>query len=285
MKFSRGVQYILISGVCFSIVHASVKALSHIDIYEVVFFRALISLIISYYFLYKKKIPIFGAHKFGLFLRGITGSIALGLYFYTLQKMPLATAVTLQYLSPVFVIFFAYLFLNEKFNPWQIPFIALSFMGVVIVKNFDPNTSFELTLIALAGALFSGLAYTFIRKLSGKVDPHLTVFYFPFVTLPIAIPLMWANWTTPNFYESLQLLNMGVLTYVAQIFLTKAYYAEQPSKVDPYKYIAVIYSVIIGYVFFDEVISVQSFFGIVIIILGVYGSDYFARKPIKQTTI
>ena len=139
---STGVKHILLASLFFSIINALVKYYSHIPAIEIVFFRSLVTLILSYSVIWQKKIKIFNEHFNLLFLRGLCGAIALSLYFYTIQVMPLATAVTVLYLAPVFTVVLSVFLVKESPNPKQWPFIIAGFLGAGLMKSFDPNTSF-----------------------------------------------------------------------------------------------------------------------------------------------
>ncbi|MDH5604752.1 MAG: EamA family transporter, partial [Cyclobacteriaceae bacterium] len=93
MKLS-GISLMLAATFFFALMNVMVKLVPDIPSVEVVFVRSVVSLVISYFFLKLKKIPIWGNNKKLLLLRGLSGAMALILYFYTLQEMPLATAVT-----------------------------------------------------------------------------------------------------------------------------------------------------------------------------------------------
>ena len=84
----------------FMVVKIGVKMLPHIPPMEIVFFRCIISFIITFFLLRRKRISIFGNNRFLLILRGLCGTAGLYLYFVILQNIPLATASTLIYLTP-----------------------------------------------------------------------------------------------------------------------------------------------------------------------------------------
>ena len=115
----------IISSFAFSLMHLCVKAMPHIPVFELVFFRSLGSLLITLLYLNKKRIPIFGNNKKVLFARGFFGTIGLCLFFITLQNIPLAGAVTIQYLSPVFTALFAVVILRERVKKKQWLFFFL----------------------------------------------------------------------------------------------------------------------------------------------------------------
>jgi drug/metabolite transporter (DMT)-like permease len=275
---STAVQYILLSGIFFSISHATVKYLQNIHISQLVLVRGIFALAFTLFLIRKYKLSIKTDHTKILLMRGFAGTSALFMYFYCLQNMPLATAVTIQYLSPIFMIFFTFLFYKEKFNPWQLPFIFLAFIGVAIVKNFSPDISLKLFLLALSASMLAGLAYTFIRMLAGKVSPYVVIFYFAVMTVPLAAPFSIYYWKQPNLKEWGLLVLVGVFTFVAQTFMTKAFHSDKASKIGPFKYVGLIFSAFIGHYFFKEHLNLQSYFGIFVIILGVYLNNYISSK-------
>ena len=107
------------SSLAFALMQICVKYLPHIPAYELILFRSIVSIILSVAILQKLGIPLLGNNKKVLMMRGIFGTTALLLFFYTLQNIPLASAVTLQYLSPIFTAIFAAIFLKEKMKMKQ----------------------------------------------------------------------------------------------------------------------------------------------------------------------
>ncbi|MES2857114.1 MAG: DMT family transporter, partial [Bdellovibrionota bacterium] len=184
----------LISGIFFAFVHSSVKYLPHLPAHEIVFFRSIVSCVITYFALRSLKISPWGNNKKMLVLRGLAGTCALLLYFHTLQSMPLASAVTIQYLHPIFTVVLAGILLKEKPRWWQWGFFALSFVGVLMVESFDTRVvPFDATLGVLS-ALFSATAYTLIRHLKNEDHPLVVVFYLPMVSLVITGPMTAMDW-------------------------------------------------------------------------------------------
>ena len=261
----------IISSFAFSLMHLCVKALPHIPVFELVFFRSLISLLISFTILKNKKIPILGNHKKILFARGLLGVTALTLFFMTLQNIPLASAVTIQYLSPIFTALFAVWILKEKMKNRQWLFFILAFLGVFILKGFDISgqISYKFIAIGIVSACFSGLAYNCIRLLRKTEHPLVVVFYFPLVATPIMAVLSFFNWVKPQGLDWVYLLLLGIITQVAQIYMTKGIQSDAAGNIMTFKYIGILFAFIYGYFFFGETYSFMSIFGIFILLSGV----------------
>ncbi len=270
MKFlSPGVRYMLIASLVFSIMNVCVKMVSHIPAIEVVFFRALISLIISYWILRKRKVSVWGNNKKVLILRGVVGSISLVMLFSTFQNMPLASAVLLHYLSPIFTAVLALLVLKEKIYKVQFFFFAVCFAGIFMIKGFDSRVETLYFLLGIGAAFLAACAYTSIRVLKDSEDPLVIVFYFPLVALPFAGILSIFYWEMPQGWDWLWLLSIGILTQIAQVFLTKAYQAEAAASVASINYIGIIYALLFGFFIFEELYPFQTFFGMLLVVIGV----------------
>lgn len=277
-QISPGIKHILLAGFFFSIINGAVKYYSNIPAIEIVFFRSIVTFIISLVMIKKLKIKVFGEHTKLLFLRGLCGAIALSLYFYTIQVIPLATAVTILYLAPIFTILLAIPMVKEYPTKKQIPFLILCFIGAALVKGTDIRVSLAHFLMGLTAALFAGLAYNFIRMLKGRAHHHLIIFFFPLVTLPLCIPLMIPVWVTPNIPDFCGLILLGILTQLAQVHMTKAYLLEKASKISHFNYLTSAYAFLTGIIFFDESLNLLSMVGLLVIIVSVTITTKLAKN-------
>jgi len=266
---SKGIKHMLVAGVFFSLMNVGVKYLDNIPAIEIVFFRCLVTLVISYFMIKRLKISFFGNNKPILFLRGFFGVVALFLYFYSLQKMPFASAVTIMQLSPIFTTILAIFILKETVKLPQWLFFVISFIGVALIKGFNPDIPIIYFIIALAASFISALAYNMVRKLKDTDHPLVVVFYFPLVATPIAGLASYLNWVNPNLKEFAILIGIGVATQIAQVNMTKALQLEEVAKVSIVRYLTVVYAIIIGYVFFKDDYGWNDLLGIVLVVLGV----------------
>lgn len=257
-----------------------VKYLGHIPPWEIAFFRAVISAILCYILIRRAGLNPWGNNKRVLILRGVAGTAALIMYFYTLQHMPLASAITIQLLSPIFTIIIAGFLLKESPRPIQWLFFLMSFAGVVLIKGFDPRVSILDLLIGISAAVGSGLAYNFVRQLK-DTDHHLVVvLYFPMVAIPIAGSISVAYWVTPSLLDWAILLAIGVVVTVAQIYMTKGYQADRAANVSNFNYLQVVYGLILGYFLFEETFDIPAMAGIALIVTGVVLSSRFRSGPV-----
>ena len=275
MYLNKGVLYMLLATFTFTAMNVFVKMLPHIPVIEIIFFRSVVSLLLSVYFLRRQRVPIFGHKIYWLMGRGISGAIALILYFTLLQQIPLATASTLNYLAPIFTVVLSLFILKERVAFFRWGFFLISFIGVLVVEGFDHRISMTHLVLGISSSFFMGLAYTFIRVLKTDEHPLVIIFYFPLVVLPISGVWSFFSWVTPSLFEWFILLVIGILTQIAQLFMTKAYQIGDVNKVSIIAYTGLIFSLFFGFVFFKETFSLFAYLGMLLVILGVALSVIF----------
>jgi len=264
-----GVRYMLLATFTFTLMKVCVKLIPHIPAIEIIFFRSIISFVISVFYLNRQKVSIWGNNRKILILRGVTGAIALITYFSLLQQIPLATASTLQYLAPIFTAILGIFLVKEKVNSWQWVFFAMSFAGVVLVQGFDSRVSFIHLSMGIGASFFMGLAYNFVRILKDTEHPLVIIFYFPLILLPISG--VWSSfvWIIPEGLDWFVLLAVGLCTQVAQFFMTKSYQTEKLSTVSILNYLGLVYAFIFGWFVFDESFNALTIMGMLLVLSGV----------------
>ncbi len=270
--------HMLISTFFFALMNVSIKFVSHIPAFEIILFRSVVSLAASYVMIRNLGLNPMGNNKKFLSLRGFFGMISLTAFFFTIQRMPLASAVTLQYLSPIFTVLFAVFFLKEKVHPVQWLCFAVAFAGVAIIRGFDARIELPYFLLGILSAMFSGLAYNSIRKLKDTDHPLVVVFYFPLVAFPFALGYSLFVWVTPVGWEWLWLLLIGVFTQIAQVNLTHALQNEKLAAISGLNYLGILYALFFGYAFFGETYDWIVLIGIFLVLTGVLLNFFLKRE-------
>ncbi|WP_164112657.1 MULTISPECIES: DMT family transporter [Sphingobacterium] len=260
----------LLAGFFFAIMNVCVKYVSHLPTLEVVFFRSVFSLCVTYYLLRKNNIPPLGKNKVTLTLRGIAGCLGLIGSFYTLQHIPLASAVTINYLSPFFTAILGIFIVRQKVRALQFLYFAISIAGVILLKGFDIRINTLDLIIGLSSAFFAGLAYNMIAKAKNDEHPLVIIFYFPLLTIPVAGIYSLYNWVTPIALDWIYLLFIGIFSQLAQYYMTLSYQTANLAKVASLNYLGVIYALGFGYILFDESFNTMSFIAILVILTGVF---------------
>jgi len=265
---------------------ACVKSVSShgIPVLEIVVVRALVSAVLSYGDIKRKKLSLWGNNKPWLIARGLVGAFTLMLVYYAVTVLPLAEATILQYLHPVFTAVLAFYFLKEAIYRSTIICIVLSLLGLCVMiqpilmqanaglASSQLETTVQYSWLALGagigGALGSAIAYIIVKKLTATDDSSVIIFYFPVITLPIALVLLGRDFVMPSLGVAGALVLVGIFTQVGQVGLTKALHSADANKATAYAYVQVVFAAVIGWVYFGEIPILTSFIGGGLILLG-----------------
>ena len=299
----KGIVYIVLSGIAFFIVNFFVKLLGnpendiipHLQRYpahELVFFRSLVSFLISAAIIKYRGLPLLGNNRRWLLLRGTAGMLALTIFFFTLHKLPLAIASTLQYLSPIFTVLIASQLFREKVSKMQYFSSIIAFSGVVFIGFNGLTGGFSYQKpdlfwmgMGILSAVLSGIAYNAISKLKETEETINIVIYFPMLALPLTGIWCLFDFTVPIGIEWLILLTIGIFTQIAQVCMTRAFLSTDTAIVAPFQYIGAIYALFSGWFIFDEKLELASIIGVCLVIFGVIiGTIFRAGKKRRKET-
>ena len=271
----------------FSLMTVCVKNINQrIPIYELVFFRSLLSLIITLSIIKIRNINPWGNNKLLLILRGLLGTSALVCIFYAIRNMPLSISTIIQYTYPIFISLFACIFINEKITKNIVFALIVGWLGILLILNTTQLTNINVEIdrlsifIAFLGAIFTALAYVTVKKLSFTEDVYVIIEYFPLVSFIILLPIVFYNWITPNVYELLWIIGIGLFTQIGQTFLTIGLKNLPASEASSINYLQVIFASIWGFLFFSEIININFLLGASLVLLGTIIST---TKIIKRT--
>lgn len=271
----------LISTLAFACMNATVKYLTHISAYQIVFFRSIGSLFFTFGYLYKNKISIWGNNKKLLIARGLVGVTSMTLFFMSTKYLPIGTAVSLRYLGPIFAAIFAVLLLKETIKPLQWLFFAMAFFGVLVLKGFDADLNWFGLALVFTSAIFIGLVYIVISKIGKGDHPVVIVNYFLVISTIIGGILSINSWTQPIGKEWGLLMGLGIFGYFGQIYMTKALQIAATNQIAPFKYMEVIFTVLFGTFIFSEIYTIYSLLGITLIITGLVCNVLYKKNKTK----
>lgn len=267
-----------LSTLAFALANVFVKKVSHIPVMEVVFFRCLVAAAFCFIGLQKANASFTGKNRGLLFLRGFFGTLALALFFLTIQKIPLATAMTIQYLSPIFTAIIGIYFLKERVKPIQWLFYAIAFAGVLFIGRVDERVSFLFVFLGIISAFGSGAAYNIVRKLKDSEHPLTIILYFQIVGIIAGAVSLPFAWETPTGFDWFYLLLIGIFSQLGQVFLTNAFSRERAASVAIIVYSGLLYGITIGWIFFGEGQTLFSIAGMLLVVVGVISSVIYGRR-------
>ena len=267
-----------LSTLAFFLANTFVKNVSHIPAMEIVFFRCAISTVFCFIGLYRSGADWKGSNRTMLLLRGTFGTTALFLFFTTLQSIPLASAMTIQYLSPIFTSVIAIFLLSEKVKRMQWLFYAIAFSGVLLIERFDARISPFYLTIGIISAFCSGVAYNLVRRMRGEEHPLTVVLHFQLVGAIAGFISLFFEWKTPVGWDWVNLVLIAVFSQLGQIFLTHALQREAVAGVAIVNYSGLVYALLVGSLWFGETQSAESFSGMLLVVFGVLLSVFYSKR-------
>ena len=271
-QVQNGVIWMIIATFFFAFMGMFVKLGSpYFSEIELVFYRSFISLIFIILIIVNKKISLKTNFKKLHFYRSFVGFLSLLAFFYAISHLPLSTAISLNYTSPLFVALLITFFLNKKPSFYVCCLLLIGFFGAFLIlkPTLIGNSAFA-GFIGLLSGFGAGLAYLFMAQL-GKVNEPDTrvVFYFTLLSSICAGLLMLLQDTNLEIFQHWWLLlGLGVSATIAQLALTKAYRVGNTLKNAGLSYLTILFSSVLGLIVFSETLDVLSLVGILLIIIS-----------------
>ena len=300
-----GIIYIIVAMATFAIHDSILKFIfQKVSLYEIYFGRTFIASLISAVFLiiYKKKITFITHYPVLSLIRVILHFSAFSMFFISLTYLSLAVATALYFSTPFFMSIFARTLLNETIGYRRWLAIFFGFIGVYIILNPDLSDFDFKNLLPLLCALFYALSMTITKITSDKDDTYTQLFYFYIITIVLCLILylvlgsgqfdkfddptikfIFREWFS-NFDYTLQyIILMGILASIAFVCVFKAYSNYSTSITSIFEYSLIIWSIIIGYFLFDDIPTIRTIIGVIIVIgAGVY---IFLREQKKAQEV
>ena len=284
-KNHLGVVYMIMSVLFFSFMDILIKITDEYAVGQVMFFRAVFGLIPIFFLIPKNRLRDFYKTKHvGLhFYRSFFGAIAMAAIFIGLRNLQLAEVTSLAFSGPIWVVIFSMIFLSEKIRTKRWVAVGLGFIGVLIISKpgFDNlNYYYIFPIIFCIG--FAGVSIL-IRKLTLAGETvWLIAFYFSvasglggLATFPLG------DWIMPTKYDLVLLILVGLLGGIANLTLTQSYKLAEVTLTTPLKYLSLVFAIIFGFYFFNEVPSINTLLGSGLIVIS-SGIIFFRENQLKK---
>jgi drug/metabolite transporter (DMT)-like permease len=213
----------------------------------------------------------------GLVLRSSFGFLGLLTWFLAITKIDISLATALLMTMPIFIAGLSVVIAKEKVGLRRLGSVILGFFGVlVLLLPITPELNIWGAIFALLGALFAALMFVYLRIL-GRSDPSAsTAIWYNSVGVVLAgiLTHIFGGFTPLINLESSQaiyvFITLGVLASFQQFFLAQSHMYAEASVLAPLHYLSIPFSVCVGILFFDEIITVKFVIGTAIIIASTY---------------
>jgi S-adenosylmethionine uptake transporter len=278
-------------GVCVKLASA------HYATGEIVFYRGVTGALMMLAFTRWQRGTLRTAVPAMHFWRSLSGVTALCLWFYALGNLPLATAMTLNYMSSVWMALFlmggAIMLGSARVDGRLIAAVLLGFAGVaLILRPTIEQDQLWHGLIGLLSGMVSATAYLQVTALGRAGEPeYRIVFYFSLGG--VAAGLLTMLWTGVTAHRSLGaiglLLAVGVLATVAQLLMTRAYSTGRTLVNASLQYLGIAFSFIYGVLLFDDRVTWMALAGMALIVAAGLGATQLrsraAPDDARQSTL
>mgnify|MGYP005667137949 FL=1 len=191
-------------------------------------------------------------------------------YFTALSGLPLATAKSISFVSPLLVTIFAFWFLKERVSRGRWIAVVVGLLGVLLVVGPTGAFSWYFVLPLLAAICYS-LYQIMTRRFSATEYPVTTLFYTGFVGSILISLIVPVFWVTPRFEDLPLFVFLGFAGAFGHFMLIKAMELEDASFLSPLTYVQLIWATLLGYFAFDHLPTNMGFVGMVVIVgAGLY---------------
>ena len=262
----------LVAGFLFATMGVFVKLGSrHFDPAELALYRSMFSFLSMLAVLAMRGGTFRTRYATGHVMRGVIGTTSLIAYFYAITHLPLATAQTLNYTSPIFLAALIAWISRERPGRRLITTVALGFIGVLVLlrPSFQPQELWGGAMGLASGAL-SAIAYWNVRELVQADEPEgRVVFYFGVISSLAA--LVWMapqSWTPLTLHNAPILAGVGVFGALGQLAMTRAYGKGKALVSAALSYSSIVFSSLIGIVVLGDALSIVSWLGIALIVIA-----------------
>jgi drug/metabolite transporter (DMT)-like permease len=286
----KGTFYICISAAMFALAGTAVKfATSDLAPPLVVFWRNMLSFIVFASWIYLSgfrdfKTKLLNVHV----MRSVFTVAALYCYFFAISRVDYASAMLLQWTSPIFLPFMAFLVFRyvSEFSVWIGVFAA--FVGVVMIASTEFAAGTALSgdglgySVGLMSGFFGAAATISIWFMSSHEPPARQMMYFTAISVVLSLPLAVYFWEIPDRQTFIALLFLGCFTTLAHFFMIKGFSVAPADKVNTWTYLSVGFAALIGWWFWDELIGVLTMSGIAVVILGAVLASKVSKTEVMQ---
>jgi drug/metabolite transporter (DMT)-like permease len=263
----RGILWMLAAITALTGMFGVIKLLTHeLPVFVIALMRTTVSLTLLLPWLLRYGLSGARTNRPALhFWRAFCGIASFVCVIYALKYLLLADTTILSFTSPFWSILISALVLGETLRFNRLIATVVGFVGVVIVVQPQGGVH-PAALLALLSALLTSLAMIAMKRLSATEPPDRIVFYFMLFASVLMLPPAVLTWQTPTVEQFGWLVAAGVLGFLGQSWLARAYDAAEVNVVAPFDFGRVPLAALIGFAAFGEVPTVWSGLGTLVII-------------------
>lgn len=268
---SLGLAMMVVGIALFSVLNAVVKAQSEFfPINQIMFFRNSFALVpIVWLLVYSGAIArLQQAQVRAHVTLGSLFTLSLFLVFSSYAILPLADATAIAFSQPLFVFLLAILFSDERANTLGWVSVIIGLCGVMLMVKLEGGGQSLGYGFALAGAFVSAVSMLLQRRLALRETAVVISCFTLGTSALLTIPTLVFSWVTPNLMQLIGLIAMGLASGALTLLTTHAFYHASAAVIAPVTYTKMIWAVVLGYLWFGDVPSLDILIGATIVLVA-----------------
>jgi drug/metabolite transporter (DMT)-like permease len=193
------------------------------------------------------------------------GTVEVGAFYWAVGMMPLADTLAFWMAMPIFVAVASALFLKERLEPSRLAAVVAGFAGVVLALGAGLDHGWLPTLVAMVGvSVYSGYLLL-TRSLRGTPASVLAVYQMA-GALVFGLVMAPFGWVPVGWADAGLLMALGVVGVAAHLAVTRSLALAPASVVVPWQYAMILWGILFGWLFFDEVPEPLMLAGVAVIV-------------------
>lgn len=275
----RGIILKITSVCCFVVMATMLKATQTIPPGEMVFFRAFFAMVpVLAYLAWTRRLSraFVTRRPLGHIVRGLVGVGSMGLGFFALTRLPLPEATAITYATPLLIVIFSAVLLNERVHIFRWTAVIFGLVGVVIILwprltvFSDGSALGNAEAVGAIGALMAAILAAFaalqVRNLVQTERTEAIVTYFFLSASFLALLTLPFGWVMPTPQQAALLIGAGFFGGIGQLLMTSCYRYADMSVIAPFEYVSLILTIIIGFLIFSDIPTITMLIGALIIV-------------------
>jgi drug/metabolite transporter (DMT)-like permease len=269
-NLTAGIVLITTAFLCAAIMSALSKAATGISPLLLLFLQYVISFLVFLPAVAKEGVGMLKTEHLALHaFRSIAGSVCQLLFFIAVKSISLLDATLLSNAAPLFIPLVVWVWCKKSVSPMVWLSLLVGLVGIILIIKPGPEMLRNpASLIALAAAVFSALALVSTNRLAATEPPMRILVYNFGISTVLLVPICFFVWKPPTPQQWLILAGVGVFYALTQYLIILAYRHASAVQISPFNYTVVIFSGVLGWIFFNTVPDWISLVGTVLICAG-----------------
>jgi drug/metabolite transporter (DMT)-like permease len=283
---SQGIFFAILTCFLVSVLVAVVRHVSeHFHVFFIVMMRNIFGLMFFMPKICHDYKDIFRTKKLHLHIfRNVNGLIAMFIWFYVVTLLPLSEAVSITFVVPIITTLAAMFFLKEKVTKKTWIAILIGFVGVLIIIRPGFREFKIAYILALLSTAMWSISNVIIKMMTDTEKPKTIVAYMSLIMMILSIPFALPYIKPLTCDDIFWFAVLGVVSSLSHLSMSVAYSKTDLSIVQPFDFTRLIFTALIAYFAFGEIVDIWVVIGSLVILFGVIVVAP-KRKRIKKQKI